>query len=88
VNVIFRSLTPGFSFFNKLSCDEETLSSCIIVIKRSKTYLSEIAEKSPQEVAEKKNLHKGLQRNLQKRLQRKKILHKGVQRNLHKRFMY
>jgi hypothetical protein len=80
VNVIFRSLTPGFSFFSKLSCDEETLSSCIIVIKRSKTYLSEIAEKSPQEVAEKKNLHKGLQR--------KKILHKGVQRNLQKRFMY
>jgi hypothetical protein len=55
VNVIFRSLTPGFSFFNKLSCDEETLSSCIIVIKRSKTYLSEIAEKPPEEVAEKKN---------------------------------
>jgi hypothetical protein len=53
VNVIFRS-TPGFSFFSKLSCDEGTLSSCIIVIKKSKTYWSEIAEKSPQEVAEKK----------------------------------
>jgi hypothetical protein len=87
VNVIFRS-TPGFSFFSKLRCDEETLSSCIIVIKRSKTYLSEIAEKSPQEVAEKNNLHKGLQRNLHKRLQRKRNLHKGLQRNLHKRFIY
>ncbi len=52
-NVILWS-TPGFSFFSKLSCDEETLSSCIIVIKRSTTYLSEIAEKSPQEVAEEK----------------------------------
>jgi hypothetical protein len=78
VNVIFRS-TPGFSFFSKLSCDEETLSSCIIVIKRSKTYLSELAEKSPQEVAEKKkNLHMGLHRNLHERLQRKKKSPQGI----------